>query len=65
MKTIELRALSIDELESKFSELSEEQLRRRCNQVIGQLPNNRLIKQGRREIARMKTIINEKRREQQ
>lgn len=63
MKVAELRALSIKELESKALEMEEEQLRRRCNQVIAQLPNVRLLRQGRRDIARIKTIINEKKRE--
>ncbi len=59
MKVTELRALSTEELESKLLEMQEEQLRRRCNQVIAQLPNVRLLRQGRRDIARVKTIINE------
>ncbi|MBF0279596.1 MAG: 50S ribosomal protein L29 [SAR324 cluster bacterium] len=64
MKVNELRALSSEELESKVLEMEEEQLRRRCNQVISQLPNVRLLRQGRRDIAQVKTIINEKKREQ-
>ncbi len=60
MKVAELRAMSVDELENKLLEIQEEQLRRRCNQVIAQLPNVRLLRQGRRDIARVKTIINEK-----
>ncbi len=63
MKVAELRNLSIDELEGKLVEMEEEQLRRRCNKVISQLPNIMLIRQGRRDIARVKTIINEKRKE--
>ena len=59
MKVTELRAMSVEELENKLLEMQEEQLRRRCNQVIAQLPNVRLLRQGRREIARVKTIINE------
>ncbi len=64
MKVGELRALSTEELESKVFDMEEEQLRRRCNQVISQLPNVRLLRQGRRDIAQVKTIINEKKREQ-
>lgn len=63
MKVNELRALSVEELETKLLEIEEEQLRRRCNQVIAQLPNVRLLRQGRRDIAQVKTIINEKKRE--
>ncbi len=62
MKVAELRALTVDELENKLLEIQEEQLRHRCNQVIAQLPNVRLLRQGRRDIARVKTIINEKKR---
>lgn len=64
MKVGEIRALSVEELEGKLIEMEEEQLRRRCNQVISQLPNVRLLRLGRRDIAQVKTIINEKKREQ-
>ncbi|MBF0287205.1 MAG: 50S ribosomal protein L29 [SAR324 cluster bacterium] len=64
MKVAELRNLAIDELEGKLVDMEEEQLRRRCNKVISQLPNIMLLRQGRRDIARVKTIINEKRRKE-
>ncbi|MGK5090732.1 50S ribosomal protein L29 [Deltaproteobacteria bacterium TL4] len=65
MKANELRQMPVEELEVKLDELEEEQLRRRCNKVIQQLDNTSLITEGRRDIARVKTIINEKNRQQQ
>lgn len=60
MKVAEMRNLSVDELEEKLAELEEEQLRRRCNKAIQQLENVKSLTFGRRDIARVKTIINEK-----
>jgi len=62
MKISELRLLSVQELEAKIYDLEEEQLRLRCNKTNGQLENVQLIPQGRRHVARLKTIINEKKR---
>ena len=61
MKASELRPFSVEELNAKLKELEEEQLRRRCNKTIQQLENTSLIKSGRRDIARIKTILTEKR----
>lgn len=63
MKASELRSLSTEELETRLSELQEEQLRQRCSKVLSQLTNFRLLRQGRRDIARIKTILNEKQRQ--
>ncbi len=60
MKTSEIRELSIDELESKTSELSEELFRLKFKNGIRQLENTANLKAVRRDIARIKTIINEK-----
>ncbi|MBF0353178.1 MAG: 50S ribosomal protein L29 [SAR324 cluster bacterium] len=64
MKSSELRLLSIDELQEKLQLAQEEQLRRRCNKAIEQLEDVSLIRFGRREIARIFTIIQEKRLQQ-
>lgn len=60
MKALDLRSLSIDDLKAKMQDLQEEHLRQRCNKVISQLPNIRLLRQGRKDIARIMTIIREK-----
>ena len=63
MKASELRPFSVEELNAKLKELEEEQLRRRCNKTIQQLENTSLIQLGRRDIARIKTILSEKQRQ--
>ena len=60
MKTTELRALSVDDLKVKLAEQQEESLRRRCNKVVAQLPDVMLIRKGRKDIARIQTVIREK-----
>ncbi len=59
MKLSDLRGLSQKELKAKLGELQEEQLRMRCNLTTGQLLNHQEIKKGRRNIARIQTIMNE------
>ena len=60
MKASELRALPINELEAKLTELKEEFLRLRCSHVSRQLADVIMIKKTRREIARVKTVLSEK-----
>ena len=61
MKTRELRDLSVDELSRKATELSEELFNLRFQLHTGHLENSARIPQVRREIARVKTILREKR----
>ena len=60
MKASELRALPVNELDAKLIELKEEFLRLRCGNVSSQLADVLMIKKTRREIARVKTVLNEK-----
>lgn len=60
MKAAELKKLTLDELKARLVEQQEEQMRRRCNHTIGQLPDVQMIRKGRREIARIMTVINQK-----
>ena len=60
MKISELRALPINELQAKLTELKEEFLRLRCGHVSSQLADVIMIKKTRRQIARVKTILTEK-----
>jgi large subunit ribosomal protein L29 len=60
MKSSEIRELGIDELGTKVSELSEELFRLKFKNGIRQLENTANLKAVRRTIARIKTIINEK-----
>ena len=65
MKASEARDLSMEEREQKVVELSEELFNLRFQHEIGQLENPQKMKQTKREIARLKTIINEKTEENQ
>jgi large subunit ribosomal protein L29 len=59
MKASEIRELSPDEIQGKVVDLKEELLNLRFQHGIGQLENPQKIKQTRRVLARMKTIIKE------
>lgn len=63
MKASELRKLSIEELTEKLVETENEQLKMRSNLTTKQLENTSLLTSGRKNIARMYTIINEKKKE--
>ena len=60
MKTPELRALPVNELEAKRNDLKEEYLRLRCGHVSRQLADVIMITKTRRNIARINTVLNEK-----
>lgn len=59
-KNEEIRKKSIEELNKKVLELLNEQFNLRMQKNIGQLNKIHLFKKIRRNIARLKTIINEK-----
>lgn len=59
MKTEEIRQLSPEERERKIDELKEELFNLRFQNEIGQLENPQKIKQVRRDIARVNTVIRE------
>ncbi len=60
MKAREARDLSREESKQKVVALVEELFNLRFQHEIGQLENPQKMKQTKREIARLKTIINEK-----
>lgn len=60
MKTKELREKSVDELNTELLELLREQFNLRMQAAGNQLQQTHLLKQVRRNIARVKTIITEK-----
>ncbi|HHB90251.1 MAG TPA: 50S ribosomal protein L29 [Anaerolineae bacterium] len=60
MKASELRDLTNGELQAKLDEAYEELLNLRFNQSIGQLKNTNRIKEVKRDIARIKTILRER-----
>ena len=61
MKAEEVRELENAELEHRLGELKLEQFRLRFRSAIMQLENPRLRREIRRDIARIKTILHERR----
>ena len=59
MKAEEIRALSSEEMERKLTELKHELFNLRFQHEVGQLENPSKMKQTKREIARIKTVLNE------
>jgi large subunit ribosomal protein L29 len=62
VKAEKVRELSVDELQAKEKELLEKLFRLRLQKTIGQLDNPMKVREARREIARVKTILKEKQR---
>ncbi len=62
MKAHEMRSLAEDELAARLAGWEEEYFRARCDKTTGQLTNTNMVKVLRRDIARSKTILNEKQR---
>ncbi len=59
MKASEIRDMNPDEMQSKISDLREELFSLRFQHEIGQLENPQRMKQTKRDIARIETIIKE------
>jgi large subunit ribosomal protein L29 len=62
MKPQELKELSDDELRTKEKELADQLFKLRFQHTLGQLENPMKLRNIRREIARIKTVLEEKRR---
>lgn len=60
MKTNELRDKSIDELNTRERELREQLFKLRFQRATGRMENPMKIRDVRREIARIKTLLNER-----
>ena len=60
VKTKDLRAMTIDELEAKLLENKKEQFNLRIQQSTGQLQNTAVIRSVRREIAKINTLLAER-----
>jgi len=59
MKASEIREMNLDEMHRKVSDLKDEVFNLRFQHEIGQLENPQRMKQAKRDIARLKTIIKE------
>lgn len=62
MKAKEVRALSADQLEDELTKLKREAFNLRFQAASGQLENTARVRQVRRDIARIKTIAQEMKR---
>lgn len=60
MKAIELRKLTLDELDQELLKLRKEQFQIRLKMATGALEKTHIIRNIRRTIARIKSIITEK-----
>jgi large subunit ribosomal protein L29 len=60
MKVKEIRALSVDEILVKTADMREEMMKLRFQQVAGQLTDTSRLRILRRQIARMETILTQK-----
>lgn len=60
MKANDIRNLTTTEIEAKVSEMKDELFNLRFQLATGQLENTSRIREVRKAIARMKTIINER-----
>ena len=60
MKTAELREKSVDELHARERELHERLFKLRFQRATGRVENPSQIRQVRKEIARIKTLLGER-----
>ena len=57
-KKVEKESLTVEALQSKLVDLKKEQMNQRFQHAAGQMPKTHVIRQNRREIARIKTKLN-------
>lgn len=60
MKTAELRDKSIDELNTRERDLNEQLFKLRFQRATGRIENPNKIREVKREIARIKTLLSER-----
>lgn len=60
MKTADLRNKSGQELEKELNKQLEGQFKQKMQMATGQLAQTHLLKQARRDVARIKTVLKEK-----
>ena len=58
-KSTKKESLTVEALESKLVDLKKEQMNQRFQLAAGQLPKTHVLRKTRREIARVKTKLNE------
>ncbi|MCW2310194.1 50S ribosomal protein L29 [Rhodobium gokarnense] len=61
MKASDVRAMTVDQLTDELGKLKKEQFNLRFQRATGQLENTARVRQIRRDLARIETIMREKR----
>jgi large subunit ribosomal protein L29 len=61
MKTQDVRVMTVDQIDDEVLKLKKEQFNLRFQRATGQLENTSRVRAVRRDIARLKSIANEKR----
>ena len=59
MKAAEIRELSLEQIEAKIHDAKEELMKLRFQQATGELTDTSRLRQMRRDIARLSSILNE------
>lgn len=60
MKAEKIREMTVDEIGARIADASQEVFNLRFQHATGQLENPMRLKQAKREVARLKTILNQK-----
>jgi large subunit ribosomal protein L29 len=61
MKTADIKTMTIDQIDDEVLKLKKEQFNLRFQRATGQLENTARVREVRRDIARLKTIVRQKR----
>ena len=61
MKTPDIRAMTVDQIDDEVLKLKKEQFNLRFQRATGQLENTTRVREVRRDIARLKTVAKNKR----
>jgi large subunit ribosomal protein L29 len=62
MKPQDVRAMTADQLDEQVAKLKKEQFNLRFQRATGQLENTSRVRAARRDVARIKTVQNQRRR---
>jgi len=61
MKVADIRAMTVDQIDDEVLKLKKEQFNLRFQRATGQLENTTRVREVRRDIARLKTIVRQRR----
>jgi len=61
IKTADIRAMTVDQIDDEVLKLKKEQFNLRFQRATGQLENTARVREVRRDIARLKTVAQQKR----